>query len=311
MSIVSTPATRFDIARSSLCAGIVGCTAPYPLNLMKTIQQMGQSKLVTNPTEYRIRHMARDLMATSGRGFAGLYRGYSVSALLYSQATIVHYSMYYYFERRWEPHIKNEELLDFSAGFAGMLCGLWIWTPMDNIIQRCWVTGTAPTAIIRAIATEAGPLGFFSGYPVAAMVWAPLSATFFCAFGFLTRKWEEKTGAAEGGIVPADVVLGSSVVAAAVAAVATNPLDIIKTTFQTAGPGGLAAGPPGEHSMWGVAKRVCRQQGPVGLFTKGLRARAPYVIMDMSLGMFTFDFFFHRFHGEKGGGCDDTATAGA
>jgi hypothetical protein len=101
-----------------------------------------------------------------------------------------------------------------------------------------------------------------------------------------------------GRIVPANVVLGSSIVAAAVAAVATNPLDIIKTTYQTAGPGGLAS-VAGEVSMWGVAKRVCRQQGFVGLFTKGLRARAPYVIMDMSLGMFTFDFFFHFFHGKE------------
>jgi hypothetical protein len=165
---------------------------------MKTIQQMDQSKLVANPKEHRIRYMARDLISTSGRGWAGLYRGYSVSALLYSKATIVHYSMYYYFEKKLEPHIPNEEVLDFTAGFAGMLCGLWIWTPMDNIVQRCWVTGTPPTAIIRTIAAESGLQGFVRGYPVAAMVWAPLSATFFCAFGFLTRTWKERAGTAEG-----------------------------------------------------------------------------------------------------------------
>lgn len=282
-----------DVVPASLASGLVGLTVAYPFNVIRTLQQSGAVS-------------STSILATGkAKGLRNLFRGFSASVLLYCPATSVYYSSYYMLSQAdgVEKIAQDEALRDAMCGFAGMCFGTIIWTPMDNIVQRVWVSANSPRQVCRQIMStrpEGNSIpgrGFYRGFLATLSVWAPLSGVFFAVYESLQRKASAYPSMCPGGEPSNATVAACSVGGATVAVVLTNPLDVVRTAFQTRGPGGLVAPAGGgglfAKSAWATGMYLLRTEGLYVVCTRGLRARLSAVVPDMAFGMFSFEAF-HR-----------------
>lgn len=202
----------------------------YPFNLIKTRLFMQQQKSVYNGT------FDAFLKISKIEGFRGFYKGFFVSlaSLISGQMYIVTYELL-------RSHLKGyrTEVRGLLAGGGATLIAQTVTVPIDIVTQHRMVSGQmkphtakilSTVDIVRNIFRTSGTRGFFKGYPISIMTFAPNSAIWWSSYSGIFQK------AAENGLMlsfPLPLVqAGSGVMAGVISSILTNPLDLIRTRYQ-------------------------------------------------------------------------------
>ena len=222
---------RFFLLAPSLFAGVR--VLIYPFNLIKTRLFMQQQKSIYNGTIDAFYKILKN------EGIRGLYKGYffSLLTLISGQVYIVTYELL-----RSNLVGYRTEMKGLLAGAGATLVAQSITVPIDVITQYRMMSGQSqqwhnqpvklPSSfdIFRRIFKESGPKGFFRGYSISIMTYAPNSALWWSAYSGIFKK------TADHGLIqmfPLPLVQATSgMLAGTIASVLTNPLDLIRTRHQ-------------------------------------------------------------------------------
>lgn len=220
-----------------LSVGVRG--AVYPFSLIKTRLFMQDKRSIYNGTWDAFKKILRY------EGVHGLYKGFGVSLLgiLSGQMYIVTYEL-------TRSHLQGyrTEVKGLIAGGCATLVGQTFTVPIDIISQHRMMAGQVqqwkkgcpegeiktrhPSAysIASKIAHTKGLPGFFKGYSLSLLTYAPNSALWWSLYSGGFQK------AAEHGlleVLPLPLVqVCVGMCSATIAAIATNPADLIKTRYQ-------------------------------------------------------------------------------
>ena len=167
--------------------------------------------------------------------------------------------------------------LDFAAGMNAQLLSSIAYVPRDVVIERCAIDGQLSTqvgstassrAALRTIFSAEGLRGFYRAFLPHQLVWVPFNGLFFAALG-RCKDAEDALGVESSGYA---IGVANTFASAAVAAAATNPIDVIKTRLQVAG-----ANP-----------EVFDYRGPLDCLVKLLRAEGPSALFAGLVGRFMY-----------------------
>ena len=213
----------------------------YPFSLIKTRLFMQSRKAMYTGTLDAFHQVLKH------EGVSGLYKGFVASSfsLLSGQLYITSYQLI----RGWMEGYSSE-VKGFVGGFTASVVGQSVTVPSDVIAQKLMMQGqigrstllhnTQATAkhvklkgtvtITREIYQQEGLIGFYRGYWISLMTYAPNSALwwfFYSAFFNMTinHKLHETLP-----LPCLYVICGIS--AGVSSAVLTNPLDVLRTRFQ-------------------------------------------------------------------------------
>lgn len=213
----------------------------YPLNLIKTRLFMQSRKSMYTGTLDAFHQVLKY------EGVAGLYKGFVASSfsLLSGQLYITSYQL----TRSWMEGYRSE-VKGFVGGFVASVVGQSVTVPSDVIAQKLMMQGqvgrstilhnTQATAkhvklkgtvtITREIYQQEGLIGFYRGYWLSLMTYAPNSALWWLFYSaFFNISIEHKLHEA----IPLPLVYPLCGVSAGVSsAVLTNPLDVLRTRYQ-------------------------------------------------------------------------------
>lgn len=219
---------KFYIFGPTLFCGIRALL--YPPNLIKTRLQVQKQRALYKGTMDAFRNIVKL------EGFRGLYKGFLVSnfSVLSGQFYITTYELVRQGTTRY-----NLALRGFLSGACASIVGQTITVPVDIISQKLMVQGQGQctksfklkgaSMIIREIWERNGPKGFYKGFGISLMTYGPTSGVWWAAYGSYLS--------IVGNLVPegtmAIVVQGiCGPFAGLTAAMATNPLDVLRTRLQ-------------------------------------------------------------------------------
>ncbi|XP_052210334.1 uncharacterized protein LOC127813414 [Diospyros lotus] len=217
----------------------------YPIIVLKTRLQVSPNGASCFQTAFAIlRH----------EGPRGFYRGFGTSlvgtiparalymgALEVTKSAAVSAAVNLGFSASATATISNA-----VAGLSSATAAQLVWTPVDVVSQRLMVQGAAiPTAAIsrynggvdavRKIVSTEGVRGLYKGFGFSILTYAPSNAVWWASYSAMQRLiWSEIGGVRDGGGRSIDVAVQgvSAVAASGLAALATMPLDTIKTRMQ-------------------------------------------------------------------------------
>eukprot|EP00808_Paulinella_micropora_P013018 g66227.t1 len=174
---------------------------------------------------------------------------------------------------------QGDPVRDFLAGTGAQLVSSLAYVPRDIVMERCAIDGqlakqvgsaNSSSATVRTIMSREGLRGFYRAYVPHQVVWVPFNGIFFSALGEI-QSFEAKLGVKD---ISAHYGLGvcNTFLASGLAALLTNPIDVVKTRLQVAG-----ANPElFANGVVDCVQRLWAQEGPRGFFA-GLQARFMYV----------------------------------
>ncbi|KAK7497826.1 hypothetical protein BaRGS_00010960 [Batillaria attramentaria] len=277
----------------TLASGLCIRSLLYPFALIKTRLQIQRGHNLYKGT-------FDAFMKISGReGVSGLYRGFWVSCLQLFP------SMAYITTYEWTRHhlteaavITDSKLLSFASGGVASVIGQTLAVPLDIVTQHLMLMGRrteggesvqrklatiqtlhvseearhsrfgAVAAIVDGVYRQYGPLGFYKGYFVSVMCFAPNSALWW----FFYDVYSDGLTTISPEWVPR---LALRTIAAPLSGVSsaliTNPLDVIRARMQVEG-----------NSMKETVNTLWEEEG-MWMVTKGLSARLVQSV--------TFSFF--------------------
>lgn len=248
----------------------------YPTNLIKTRLQVQRGTSV-----YRGSFDAF-IKVFKSEGILGFYRGFPIFALgvFFGQ---VYITTYEYAKHRCN-HL-NVVMQGLLPGAVASVAGQTLSVPADVVTQRLQILGmlrqkempsskyggTVATksadhtllGICRKIMVKDGLSGFYRGYLVSLMSNVPTSGIWWATYNCLLSHSGRYVASDTQGHHRMPVQAVSGVMSGIISAVATNPLDIIRTRIQVGG----------SRSVVYVTRKLWAEDG-MGLFVKGLSARA-------------------------------------
>jgi len=247
----------------------------YPTNLIKTRLQ------VQRGTDVYRGSWDAFLKVFKSEGILGFYRGFPVFAMgvLFGQAYITTYE----YTKHKCSHM-NLVMQGLLPGCIASIAGQTLSVPADVITQRLQIQGmkrrdpskvdiqTATTktnirgsveAVCRKIIKYDGLSGFYRGYFISLMSNVPTSGIWWASYNVLLREIGQYFESDNLGTHKMPVQAACGVLSGAVSAIATNPLDVLRTRIQTGG----------SRSLVKATKRLWSEEG-IYMFTKGLTARA-------------------------------------
>lgn len=266
-------------------AGLIGVTCVFPIDLAKTRLQNQQngSRLYTSMSDCLIKTIRSE-------GYFGMYRGAAVNLTLVTPEKAIKLAANDFFRFHLSKDGQKLTLLkEMLAGCGAGTCQVIVTTPMEMLkiqlqdagriaAQRKLMPQTvapggpvemkSPTAmqLTRDLLKEKGIAGLYKGLGATLLRDVPFSIIYFPLFANLNNLG--KKGAE--GPAPFYVSFVSGCIAGSTAAVAVNPVDVIKTRLQS-----LTRGSQ-EDSYSGVTdciRKILRNEGP-GAFLKGAYCRA-------------------------------------
>jgi len=275
-----------EIATSGVFSGAIGVTLPYPFDVVRTRQQANVI------SEIRVSRALFNLYKSSG--FFHLFKGYSCSILFYCPASAIYYCAYENSRRKMRLRFRNcsESFLEGVAGFIAISTGMLLWTPMDNIAQKCQCGGKSdtPSRIARQILKSEGFRGFYRGFNASVLSAGPQCGLFWSLYESSKR-----------AISPfyhecPTTQFVCALLGATGSVFLTNPIDVVRCQIQTDVAGGsvhLAS----KESICRAIKTVVKKEGLRNLWFKGLRARCLVAVPDYVAGILTFEFAFQQLTG--------------
>ncbi|KJE95644.1 hypothetical protein CAOG_009942 [Capsaspora owczarzaki ATCC 30864] len=200
---------------------------------------------------------------------------------------------------------------------AEVVSGLF-WTPMEVIKQRLQAAGgelqryKSSTHAFKTIVAQEGIRGMYRGYFTTLTVFIPHSAIFFVTFEQLKllalriRGHRPLSDSEDLPPLSFSTTLGISTTAASIAALMTNPLDVIKTRWQVqVGTTALANGVVAQTPWLGLsyaspldaALRIVREEGWRAL-TQGMAARALWLAPATAVSISCYEAMKHAYFSE-------------
>uniref|UniRef100_A0A9R1SLT2 Mitochondrial glutamate carrier 1 n=2 Tax=Cyprinus carpio TaxID=7962 RepID=A0A9R1SLT2_CYPCA len=266
-------------------AGLIGVTCVFPIDLAKTRLQNQQNgcRLYTS--------MSDCLMKTiRSEGYFGMYRGAAVNLTLVTPEKAIKLAANDFFRFHLSKDGQKLTLArEMLAGCGAGTCQVIVTTPMEMLKIQLQDAGRiaaqrklmpqavtpggpvelkSPTAmqLTRQLLKEKGIAGLYKGLGATLLRDVPFSVIYFPLFANLNNLG--KRGA--DGPAPFYVSFISGCIAGSTAAVAVNPVDVIKTRLQS-----LTRGSQ-EDTYSGVIdciRKILRHEGPTA-FLKGAYCRA-------------------------------------
>ncbi|RXN10815.1 mitochondrial glutamate carrier 1 [Labeo rohita] len=266
-------------------AGLIGVTCVFPIDLAKTRLQNQQngSRLYTSMSDCLIKTIRSE-------GYFGMYRGAAVNLTLVTPEKAIKLAANDFFRYHLSKDGQKLTLLrEMLAGCGAGTCQVIITTPMEMLKIQLQDAGRiaaqrklmpqavtpggpvevkSPTAmqLTRQLLKEKGIAGLYKGLGATLLRDVPFSIIYFPLFANLNNLG--KRGA--DGPAPFYVSFVSGCIAGSTAAVAVNPVDVIKTRLQS-----LTRGSQ-EDTYSGVTdciRKILRNEGP-SAFLKGAYCRA-------------------------------------
>ncbi|XP_051975204.1 mitochondrial glutamate carrier 1-like isoform X1 [Xyrauchen texanus] len=266
-------------------AGLIGVTCVFPIDLAKTRLQNQQNgcRLYSSMSDCLIKTIRSE-------GYFGMYRGAAVNLTLVTPEKAIKLAANDFFRFHLSKDGQKLTLLrEMLAGCGAGTCQVIVTTPMEMLkiqlqdagriaAQRKLMPETvtpgvsvevkSPTAmqLTRELLKEKGIAGLYKGLGATLLRDVPFSIIYFPLFANLNNLG--KKGA--DGPAPFYVSFLSGCAAGSTAAVAVNPVDVIKTRLQS-----LTRGSQ-EDSYTGVMdciRKILRNEGPTA-FLKGAYCRA-------------------------------------
>lgn len=272
---------KFDVAKSAVISGFVGVTVPYPFDVVRTRQQANVM------SESQVSRALVRLWKTLGvRSF---YKGWSCSISFYVPASVVYYLTYESSRKALCSRVScGESFLEAVSGFSAMTAGLMLWTPMDNIAQKCQCgpTSQTPRRVLCSILQTEGISGLYRGMSASVLSNGPQCALFWALYESTKRGLSKLTNKDS-----TQTQLASAMFSSWASVVLTNPIDVVRCQIQTDQVGGKIS-KAASKSTWDGFKLVFKNEGFRSLVSKGLRARCMVVIPDYVLGIMSFETAF-------------------
>ncbi|XP_045564451.1 mitochondrial glutamate carrier 1 isoform X2 [Salmo salar] len=268
-------------------AGLIGVTCVFPIDLAKTRLQNQQN----GP---RLSTMLSDCLIKTIRseGYFGIYRGAAVNLTLVTPEKAIKLAANDFFRQHLSKDGQKLTLLrEMLAGCGAGTCQVIITTPMEMLkiqlqdagrieAQRKLMSQAAVGApggpvelrshtamqLTRELLRSQGIAGLYKGLGATLLRDVPFSIIYFPLFANLNSLG----GRGADGPAPFYVSFASGCIAGSTAAVAVNPVDVIKTRIQTMTRGSQ------EDTYSGVTdciRKILRQEGP-SAFLKGAYCRA-------------------------------------
>eukprot|EP00063_Salmo_salar_P056615 XP_014031450.1 PREDICTED: mitochondrial glutamate carrier 1-like isoform X1 [Salmo salar] len=268
-------------------AGLIGVTCVFPIDLAKTRLQNQQngSRLYTSMSDCLIKTIKSE-------GYFGMYRGAAVNLTLVTPEKAIKLAANDFFRQHLSKDGQKLTLLrEMLAGCGAGTCQVIITTPMEMLkiqlqdagrieAQRKLMSQAAVGApggpvelrshtamqLTRELLRSQGIAGLYKGLGATLLRDVPFSIIYFPLFANLNSLG----GRGADGPAPFYVSFASGCIAGSTAAVAVNPVDVIKTRIQTMTRGSQ------EDTYSGVTdciRKILRQEGP-SAFLKGAYCRA-------------------------------------
>ncbi|XP_076125342.1 mitochondrial glutamate carrier 1 [Alosa pseudoharengus] len=265
-------------------AGIVGVTCVFPIDLAKTRLQNQQngSRLYTSMSDCLIKTIRSE-------GYFGMYRGAAVNLTLVTPEKAIKLAANDFFRHHLTKDGKLTLVKEMLAGCGAGTCQVIVTTPMEMLkiqlqdagriaAQRKLMPETvapggpvevkSPTAmqITRELLRSKGIAGLYKGLGATLLRDVPFSMVYFPLFANLNELGKRGVE----GPAPFYVSFVSGCIAGSTAAVAVNPVDVVKTRLQSLSRGSQ------EDTYSGVSdcvSKILRNEGP-GAFLKGAYCRA-------------------------------------
>jgi hypothetical protein len=211
-------------AKCGAAAGIFGRVLCHPLDTVKTVQfTTGERSLVTT------------VKGIYGReGIAGFYRGVGI-ATTGSAPGVALYLSTYDAARQWcDAHgAHGNPMAHLACGFAAEAASCIFWVPIDVIKERMQaqppsLAGRYRSSFdgVQTVFSNESIRGLYRGYLSTLASFGPFSGVYFMTF--------EAVKPLLGGTHPSSFwqTMISAGIANAIAALTTNPLDLVKTRLQ-------------------------------------------------------------------------------
>ncbi|XP_036390639.1 mitochondrial glutamate carrier 1-like [Megalops cyprinoides] len=268
-------------------AGLIGVTCVFPIDLAKTRLQNQQngSRLYTSMSDCLIKTIRSE-------GYFGMYRGAAVNLTLVTPEKAIKLAANDFFRHHLSKDGQKLTLLkEMLAGCGAGTCQVIVTTPMEMLKIQLQDAGRvaaqrklmpeamssapggpvevkSPTAmqITRELLRSKGIAGLYKGLGATLLRDVPFSIIYFPLFANLNNLGRH---GAEGP-APFYVSFASGCIAGSTAAVAVNPVDVIKTRLQS-----LTRGSQ-EDTYTGVTdciRKILQREGP-SAFLKGAYCRA-------------------------------------
>ncbi|XP_071014136.1 mitochondrial glutamate carrier 1-like [Oncorhynchus clarkii lewisi] len=268
-------------------AGLIGVTCVFPIDLAKTRLQNQQngSRLYTSMSDCLIKTIQSE-------GYFGMYRGAAVNLTLVTPEKAIKLAANDFFRQHLSKDGQKLSLLrEMLAGCGAGTCQVIITTPMEMLkiqlqdagrieAQRKLMSQAAVRApggpvelrshtamqLTRELLRSQGIAGLYKGLGATLLRDVPFSIIYFPLFANLNSLGDRGAD----GPAPFYVSFASGCIAGSTAAVAVNPVDVIKTRIQTMTRGSQ------EDTYNGVTeciRKILRQEGP-SAFLKGAYCRA-------------------------------------
>ncbi|XP_072292096.1 mitochondrial glutamate carrier 1 [Eucyclogobius newberryi] len=262
-------------------AGLIGVTCVFPIDLAKTRlqnQQNGQ-RLYTSMSDCLIKTIRSE-------GYFGMYRGAAVNLTLVTPEKAIKLAANDFFRHHLSKDGKLTLVKEMLAGCGAGTCQVIVTTPMEMLkiagqdagriaAQRKLMPETAGAVetksatamqLTRELLKEKGIAGLYKGLGATLLRDVPFSIIYFPLFANLNNLGKR------GGEGPAPFYVSfiSGCAAGSTAAVAVNPVDVIKTRLQSLTRGST------EDTYTGVGdciSKIMRNEGPTA-FLKGAYCRA-------------------------------------
>ncbi|KTF89163.1 hypothetical protein cypCar_00039128 [Cyprinus carpio] len=266
-------------------AGLIGVTCVFPIDLAKTRLQNQQngSRLYTSMSDCLIKTIRSE-------GYFGMYRGAAVNLTLVTPEKAIKLAANDFFRFHLSKDGQKLTLLrEMLAGCGAGTCQVIVTTPMEMLKIQLQDAGRiaaqrklmpqavtpggpvevkSPTAmqLTRQLLKEKGIAGLYKGLGATLLRDVPFSIIYFPLFANLNDLGKRGVD----GPAPFYVSFISGCMAGSTAAVAVNPVDVIKTRLQS-----LTRGSQ-EDTYSGVTdciRKILRNEGPAA-FLKGAYCRA-------------------------------------
>jgi solute carrier family 25 (mitochondrial iron transporter), member 28/37 len=217
------------------------------------------------------------------------YRGIGVTLLTVTPATALYLATREAAQTALIPHLGDSALNDAASGVLAELAGSVLFTPMEVLKARLQISRSGQEGKLlyqlRDIARKEGMRGFYRGYVMGIASYIPYNVLWWTTYG-KTRRSMSKKG-------PAVQIACGAGVAAMFSAGFIHPLELVKTRYQVATSGTVAAvgvvagsGRPGQEGLMQVVRNVVSEKGVKGFyagFAPTLMRSVPSAVIMMSV----------------------------
>ncbi|KAJ8002468.1 hypothetical protein DPEC_G00159230 [Dallia pectoralis] len=265
-------------------AGLIGVSCVFPIDLAKTRLQNQQngSRLYTSMSDCLIKTIRSE-------GYFGMYRGSAVNLTLVTPEKAIKLAANDFFRQHLSKDGQKLTLIrEMLAGCGAGTCQVIVTTPMEmlkiqlqdagrveaqrRLMPETVATGAVPTKsptalqITRDLLKEKGIRGLYKGLGATLLRDVPFSIIYFPLFANLNDLGKK----GEDGPAPFYVSFLSGCAAGSTAAVAVNPVDVIKTRIQSLN---RAAAEDTYSGVTDCIRKILKNEGP-SAFLKGAYCRA-------------------------------------